>query len=96
MARVSSSGEAATWRNTAMLIDRGHAAAGRAGESIAGFAQETAIRRTSEGFVGPNALLGLGLGLYAPSRCDIIGLIHQWMHHCHVISTAHRVTRYLT
>jgi hypothetical protein len=32
-------------------------------EMVAGFAQETAIRRTSEAFIGPNAALGAGLGL---------------------------------
>jgi hypothetical protein len=35
-----------------------------AARDLAGFAQEPAIRRTSEGFVGPNAVLGAGLGLW--------------------------------
>jgi hypothetical protein len=48
-------------------------------DSVAGSAPETAIWRTSEGFVGPNALLGAGLGLFCADRSVIIHVEHQSM-----------------
>ena len=38
-------------------------------DSVAGFAQESAIRRASEGFVGPNARAGRGFGLDSYEQC---------------------------
>jgi hypothetical protein len=44
---------------------------------VAGVAQETEIRRTSEAFIRPNAALGAGLGLCSSRWSVKIAFLHD-------------------